>query len=72
MAEVKGATDAMRIARLAASEAGVIFPFVSGARKEGNVWIVDITSLAGSYEARIVATSGEVSEWKPVKTFQGS
>jgi hypothetical protein len=66
--KVKSATEAIRIAKSAAAEAGVMFPFVSGARKEGDHWTVEITSLAGSYVATISSSSGAVTEWKPAQT----
>ena len=64
---IKSATDAMRIGRQAADEAGLMFYVVSGARKEDDKWVVRVTSATGIYEAVIASTSGEVTEWKLAK-----
>lgn len=65
---VKSATDAIRIGKEAASEAGLMFYTVSGARKKDGTWIVEVVSPIGLFEAVIASTSGEVTEWKLAQT----
>lgn len=66
--KVKTATEAMEIARDTASQAGLFFYIVSGARKEGDKWKVEVVAQGAAFEATIAATSGEVTEWKLIAT----
>ena len=67
LGEVKEAIQAMDLAQKAASKAGLVYYWVTSARRENGYWVVEVRSLLGSYIVRINALTGEIIEFVPVK-----
>lgn len=64
--QVKDAREAIDIAHKIAQKAGLVFWFVSGAKKENDYWVAQVTTLADIYIVKINALTGEVVEFSPI------
>ena len=60
---VETAVDAMKIAKKAVLEAGYLFHRVREARREGDIWIVEVSTIGREYIVKIDASDGRVIEF---------
>jgi hypothetical protein len=65
---VSSALDAINIAKETAAAAGIggLFIEVTGTKRVGNEWEVDLHWFARKFKARIDSQTGKVTEWKEV------
>lgn len=63
---VENVTQAIEIAKEVAQKAGLGFYAVINTTRQGGYWLVDITSLIGTFRVKINAVNGEVVEYSPL------